>query len=60
MKGKLSPTLISLIPLAVLIVLLALCISIFGSDSILGASQVSLLLSSGVCILLGMTCFKTE
>ena len=60
MNGKFSPKLISLIPLVVLIGLLALCISIFGSDSILGASQVALLASSGVCIILGMTCFKTE
>ena len=52
-------TCISLIPVAVLIVLLAVDISIFGSDSILGASQVSLLTAAGICIWLSMWLFKT-
>ena len=51
--------LISLIPILVLIVLLALDVSIFGSDSILGASQVALLTAAGVCIWLSMWLFKT-
>ena len=45
-------TLIALIPLGVLMGLLALDIAIFGADSILGASQVSLLAASGVCVAL--------
>ena len=49
---------ISLIPVLVLVILLALDISIFGSDAILGASQVSLLVSSGICIWLAMWLFK--
>ena len=60
--GKASPakgTLVSLIPIAVLVALLALDISVFGSDAILGASQVSLLFSAGVCIALSMFFFKT-
>ncbi len=52
-------SLISLIPVVVLVVLLAFDISIFGSDSILGASQVALLFSAGVCICLAMWLFKT-
>ena len=40
-------------------VLLAFDISIFGSDSILGASQVALLFAAGVCICLAMWLFKT-
>ena len=48
-----------MIPLAVLIVLLVFNISIFGSDSILGASQVALLVASGVCIALSMWLYKT-
>ena len=52
-------TWIALIPLAVLIVLLVLNISIFGSDSILGASQVALLVASGICIGLAMWLYKT-
>ena len=48
-----------MIPLAVLIVLLVFNISIFGSDSILGASQVALLVASGVCVALSMWLYKT-
>ena len=51
-------TLIALIPLAVLIFLLALDISIFGADSILGASQVALLAAAGVAIGLAMWLYK--
>ncbi|MBO6249618.1 MAG: sodium:proton antiporter, partial [Bacteroidales bacterium] len=49
---------ISIIPILTLIVLLALDISIFGSDAILGASQVSLLFSAGICVWLAMWLFK--
>jgi len=49
---------ISLIPILILVTLLALNISIFGSDAILGASQVALLFSSGVAIWLAMWLFK--
>ena len=52
-------TLLSLVPVLVLITLLAVNIGIFGSDAILGASQVALLASAGVCVLLASTCFKT-
>ena len=55
-KGK---TLIAVVPVVVLIGLLALDIGIFGSDSILGASQVSLLFSAGICVWLGMWLYKT-
>ena len=50
---------ISLIPILVLIGLLSLDISIFGSDAILGASQVALLFSAGICIWLSTWLFKT-
>lgn len=49
---------ISLIPILILVTLLALNISIFGSDAILGASQVALLFSAGVAIWLSMWLFK--
>ncbi len=49
---------ISLIPILILVTLLALNISIFGSDAILGASQVALLFSAGVSIWLAMWLFK--
>ena len=50
---------LALIPLTVLIVLLALDISIFGADSILGASQVALRVSAGVCIAVSTWAYKT-
>ena len=56
---KSSRLVISLVPFAVLVILLSAGISIFGSDSILGASQVSLLIASGVALVLGMWLFKT-
>ncbi len=58
-KASLIRTGISLVPMITLIVLLALNIAIFGSDAILGASQVSLLFASGICVALAMIFFKT-
>ena len=51
--------LVSSIPIIGLTLLLALSVSIFKSDSILGASQVALLVSAGVAIALSMWLFKT-
>ena len=45
---KPSP-LISLIPLSVLVILLALTIKLFGADAIAGGSQLSLLTASALC-----------
>lgn len=59
-KKNLLKLALSLIPLAVLIVLLGFNVSIFGSDSILGASQISLLAASGVCIILSIWLFKSK
>ena len=59
MKSSVGRILVSLVPVVVLVVLLALDISIFGSDSILGPSQVALLAASGICILLASWLFKT-
>lgn len=52
-------TAVSLVPIAVLVVLLAFNVSIFGSDAILGASQVALLVAAGICTWLAMWLFKT-
>ena len=57
-RASIIRTVISLIPIAVLMILLALNISFFGSDAILGASQVSLLFASGLCVWLAMWLFK--
>lgn len=59
MKQSAAGTILSLIPVLVLITLLAVNIGLYGSDSILGASQVALLASAGVCVLLASTFFKT-
>ncbi|MBR2747775.1 MAG: sodium:proton antiporter [Bacteroidales bacterium] len=59
MKQSAAGTILSLIPVIVLITLLAVNIGLYGSDSILGASQVALLASAGVCVLLASTFFKT-
>ncbi len=45
---------VSLIPLLVLALLLVLVIRAFGSDSILGGSQVALLSASSVCVMLSV------
>ena len=59
MKHPLPKTLLSLIPVLALVALLAVNIGIFGADSILGASQVALLASSGVAVLIATLAFKT-
>lgn len=55
-RGKAA---ISCIPVVLLVGMLALNIHIFGSDAILGASQVALLVSAGLCVILSMWFFKT-
>lgn len=57
-NGK-SRGLISLIPVVALVAMLALNINIFGSDAILGASQVALLVAAGLAVWLSMWLFKT-
>ena len=59
MKQAPTRTVISLIPVIVLVILLAINIGIFGADAILGASQVALLTSAGICVLLATLFFKT-
>ena len=50
-----SPSaLVSLIPLAVLVIFLALSIKLFGGDAIAGGSQLSLLAASAVCSAMAM------
>lgn len=52
--------LISLIPIVVLIAMLAFNVSILGSDSIQGASQVALLLATGIAVWLSMWLFEVR
>lgn len=44
---------LAFIPFLVLIALLVCCISVFGNATLDGASQVSLIIASGVCVLIG-------
>ena len=57
MNGK-RRILFSLIPLVVLVGLLSVDIAIFGADSILGPSQVTLLIASAVCTGLATWLYK--
>lgn len=49
---------IALIPLAVLIALQVVVISVFGSDALDGASQTALLFAAGVAVAMGMIFYK--
>lgn len=49
------PVFLALIPLAVLVVMLAFVIKVFGSDAIMGGSQIALLVASSVAALLSIT-----
>ena len=50
--------LISIIPLAVLIVLIVLVVNLFPDDALSGASQVALMIATAVCVALGMAVYK--
>ena len=54
MTGKLPHPLIAAIPLVVLIGLLAVVITLFGSDALSGGSQVALLMGLAVCVFISM------
>jgi len=53
-KVKLPPVWISLIPLVLLVVLIGCVVYVFGSNSLAGASQISLLIASAMSVGLGM------
>lgn len=57
MKKAPSP-LVSLIPIVTLVTLLFVAIRMFGSDTLDGSSQISLLVGTAVCILIGMVGYK--
>ena len=57
MKKAPSP-LVSLIPLVVLVIMLFATIRTFSSDALSGGSQVSLLTTTAVCILIGMGFYR--
>lgn len=57
---KLPSPLLSFVPIAILVSMLAITIHLFGSDALGGGSQVCLLATTGVCVLIGMTGFKRK
>ena len=54
MKSNNPSVIVSFVPIAVLVVLLFAVIQAFGSDSLEGGSQVSLLAASAVCVAIAM------
>lgn len=57
-KIKTPSILMSIVPLAVLVILLALAIKLFGGDAIAGGSQLSLLAASAVCTALAIGIYR--
>ncbi len=57
---KLPSPLVSFIPLLVLIALLSIVISAFGSDALSGPGQIALLLGSAICVFIGMVFYKVK
>ena len=51
--------LVAVIPVVVLIGFLALAITLFGSDSLSGGSQIALLMGMAVCVCLSMAVYRT-
>ncbi len=61
MKQDVVPhPLVSVIPIVVLIGLLATVISLFGSESLSGGSQIALLLGMAVCVSISMTFYNVS
>jgi len=56
--GRLPHPLVAAIPIAVLIGLLAVVITLFGSDSLSGGSQVALLMGMAVCVFISMVFYR--
>lgn len=59
-QHKTPPVFISAIPFITLVLLLVATISIFGSDALSGPSQIALLVSTAVSVILGMAFCKTR
>ncbi len=58
MEARKAPgPLVSAIPIAVLIGLLTIVITLFGSDSLAGGSQIALLMGMAVCVSISMACY---
>ena len=51
--------LVAVIPVVILIAFLATAISLFGSDSLSGGSQIALLMGMAVCVSISMAIYRT-
>ena len=56
--NRLPHPLIAAIPIVVLIGLLAIVITLFGSDSLSGGSQIALLMGLAVCVFISMVFYR--
>lgn len=59
-KTKIPHPLIAFIPIVSLIVLLALILTIFNTDSLSGGSQVALIFASAICVAIAMLRYKVK
>lgn len=57
---KQPSALVALIPIVALMAMLFAAIRLFGSDAVGGASQICLIVTSGICVLLGMWIYKVK
>ena len=55
---KIPHPLVAIIPVVVLIGFLAVAITLFGSDSLSGGSQIALLMGMAVCVCISMTVYR--
>ena len=58
-REKTPHPLVALIPVVILITFLAVVISLFGSESLSGGSQIALLMGMAVCVCISMTVYRT-
>ena len=59
-QQRIPHPLIALIPVVVLVGMMVLMISLFGSDALGGGTQIALLMASSVCILISMTVYRNK
>lgn len=58
-RGEKPSAIVSLMPFIVLLAALSMVIYVFGADALSGASQVALMFSAGVTVVLAMILYKT-
>ncbi|MBO4451673.1 MAG: sodium:proton antiporter [Bacteroidaceae bacterium] len=59
-SARLPHPLVALIPVAVLVGMMALMITLFGSDALGGGTQIALLMAAAVCISISMLVYRTK